>query len=90
MAVRVAEGGAWKDPMGEQATGGITGIYYHPSFSRRSYLTTGRRLADFPGALESLLQHPHVRLFTCSPAPDELILLAHDPGLIPQVEADPL
>jgi hypothetical protein len=23
-----------------------TGVFYHPSFSRRSYLTTGARLAD--------------------------------------------
>jgi hypothetical protein len=69
---------------------GTTGIFYHPSFSRRSYLTTGRRLADFPGALASLLKHPRVALCECPSATDELILLAHDPGLIPQVEADPL
>ena len=25
-----------------------TGVFYHPSFSRRSYLTVGARLADFP------------------------------------------
>ncbi len=68
----------------------MTGIFYHPFFSRRSYLTTGRRLADFPAALEFLLQDPHVRLFECPSATDEQILLAHDPGLIPQVEADPL
>ncbi len=68
----------------------MTGIFYHPSFSRRSYLTTGRRLADFPAALEPLLHHPHVRLFECPSVTDELILLAHDPEMIPQVEADPL
>ncbi len=34
---------------------GTTGIFYHPSFSRRSYLTVGRRLADFPAALGPLL-----------------------------------
>ncbi len=69
---------------------GTTGIFYHPSFSRRSYLTTGRRLADFPGALESLLRQPPVTLQECPSATDELILLAHDPAMIPQVEADPL
>ena len=69
---------------------GTTGIFYHPSFSRRSYLTTGRRLADFPGALASLLRQPRVTLCECPAATDELILLAHDPGQIPQVEADPL
>lgn len=73
-----------------QASGGVTGIFYHPSFSRRSYLTTGRRLADFPAALDSLLCHPHVKLFECVPATDDLILLAHEPRLIPEVEADPL
>ena len=76
--------------MGTERSRGTTGIYYHPSFSRRSYLTTGRRLADFPGALATLLQHAHVRLFECPSADDELIRLAHDPALISQVEADPL
>ncbi len=76
--------------MGGRTPGGITGIFYHPSFSRRSYLTTGRRLADFPAALAPLVRHSHVVRFECPSATDELILLAHDPGLIPQVEADPL
>ena len=69
--------------------GGVTGVFYHPSFSRRSYLTAGRRLADFPGALRAVLQLPRVTLFQCTPASDELILLAHDPHLIAEVEADP-
>jgi len=30
----------------------VTGIFYHPSFSRRSYLTQGSRLRHFPGVLE--------------------------------------
>jgi hypothetical protein len=76
--------------MGERTTGRGTGIFYHPSFSRRSYLTTGRRLANFPAALEPLLEQPHVTLCRCPSVTDELLLLAHDPGLIPQVEADPL
>jgi len=38
---------------------------------------------------ESLLQSPHVGLFECSPVTDELILLAHDPRLILEVEAEP-
>ena len=69
---------------------GTTGIFYHPSFSRRSYLTVGRRLADFPRALEPLLARPHVALFQSPEAGDDLIRLVHDPDLIPQVEADPL
>jgi hypothetical protein len=75
--------------MQDGSPGSVTGIFYHPSFSRRSYLTAGRRLADFPGALDSLLQSPHVKLFQCTQVTDELIRLAHDPRLIPQVEADP-
>jgi hypothetical protein len=76
--------------MAGHITGASTGIFYHASFSRRSYLTTGRRLADFPHALASLLQHPYITFYECPFATDDLILLAHDPGLIPQVEADPL
>ena len=30
------------------------GIYYHPSFSRKSYMTIGNRLRDFPEALEAI------------------------------------
>ena len=33
-----------------------TGVFYHPSFSRRSYLTVGARLADFPMALDGVLR----------------------------------
>lgn len=84
------EGNGQHGRMSGRVIGGITGIYYHPSFSRRSYLTTGRRLADFPAALDPLLRHPHVTLCECPPATDALILLAHEPALIPQVEADPL
>jgi hypothetical protein len=76
--------------MGTPASRGTTGVYYHPSFSRRSYLTTGRRLADFPGVLAPLLQYPHIRLFECPSADDALIRLAHEPALIRQVETDPL
>jgi hypothetical protein len=73
----------------DRSPGDVTGIFYHPSFSRRSYLTAGRRLADFPGALGSLLQLPRAKLFQCPAVTDELILLAHDPRLIPEVESDP-
>jgi len=66
------------------------GIFYHESFSRRSYLTVGRRLADFPGALDELLQEDRFRLYRCSEVDDQRILQVHVPGLIPEVEADPL
>ena len=76
--------------MREPRAGVVTGICYHPSFSHRSYLTLGRRLANFPGALSALLQSPHFKLFQCSPVSDDLILLAHDPHLISEVADDPL
>lgn len=67
-----------------------TGIFYHPSFSRRSYLTIGRRLAAFPGALKDLLDLPHVGFFESQPVSDELILKVHTPDLIREVAKDPL
>lgn len=67
-----------------------TGIFYHPSFSRRSYLTQGSRLQDFPKALESILQNPSCRLFESPPIDDELILKVHDPELFEGVRADNL
>ena len=66
------------------------GIFYHESFSRRSYLTVGRRLADFPAALDELLEEERFRLYRCSEADDQLILQVHVAALIPEVEADPL
>ncbi|MEE8224300.1 MAG: hypothetical protein V3R42_01140 [candidate division NC10 bacterium] len=66
------------------------GVFYHESFSRRSYLTVGRRLADFPGALDALLQEDRFRLYRCPEVSDELILKVHTPELIPEVETDPL
>ena len=66
------------------------GLFYHESFSRRSYLTVGRRLADFPAALDALLQEDRFRLYRCPEVSDELILKVHTPELIPEVEADPL
>ena len=50
---------------------GITGIFYHISFSRRSYLTVGARLADFPEAFEPLVAHSHVQLFESQPVSEQ-------------------
>ncbi|MFQ6672301.1 MAG: histone deacetylase [Candidatus Tectimicrobiota bacterium] len=68
----------------------ITGIFYHTSFSRRSYLTIGARLADFPEAFEPLIAHDHVRLYESHPVSEELILAVHTPELIEGVRRDPL
>lgn len=67
-----------------------TGIFYHPSFSRRSYLTQGSRLQDFPQALDSLLVQPQFQLYESPPIEDEWILKVHTPELIRGVQADRL
>ncbi len=67
-----------------------TGIFYHPSYSRRSYLTVGTRLADFPMALEKILKSDRVMLYEPQPIPKELLLKVHTPGLIEGVKGDPL
>ncbi len=66
------------------------GIYYHPSFSRKSYMTVGNRLKDFPEALEGLLARPNVRMFESPRVSEELILKVHDPEIIPAVARDGL
>ena len=67
-----------------------TGIFYHPSFSRRSYLTVGARLADFPMALDGILRDERVKLYEPGPVSKELLLKVHTPGLIEGVKGDPL
>lgn len=67
---------------------GKIGVYYHPSFSRKSYLTVGNRLRDFPEALEALLQNPAIQMHECPRAPEELILKAHAPEMIQGVARD--
>jgi acetoin utilization deacetylase AcuC-like enzyme len=64
------------------------GIYYHPSFSRKSYMTIGNRLRDFPEALEHLLKKPNVRLFEAPRASEELILKVHDREMLRMVALD--
>ncbi len=67
-----------------------TGVFYHPSFSRRSYLTVGTRLADFPGALGTLLAGGRVRLYEPGPVSEELLLKVHARDLLERVVQDPL
>ena len=67
-----------------------TGVFYHPSFSRRSYLTTGARLAGFPAALDAILASGRVGLFEPAPVARELVLKVHTPALIEAVKGDPL
>lgn len=64
------------------------GVFYHPSFSRKSYMTIGNRLRDFPEALEPLLQKPNVRLFEAPRADEDLILKVHAPEMLEMVARD--
>lgn len=66
------------------------GVFYHESFSRRSYLTVGRRLADFPAALDHLLRDERFQLHTSPVVSDALILKVHTRELIEEVDQDPL
>ncbi len=67
-----------------------TGVFYHPSYSRRSYLTVGTRLADFPGALGKILESDKVQLYEPKPVSEELLLKIHTPDLLERVGRDPL
>jgi len=64
------------------------GVFYHHSFSRKSYMTIGNRLRDFPEALEPLLQRPNLRLFEAPRVSEELILKVHDPAMLEMVARD--
>lgn len=67
-----------------------TGIFYHPSFSRRSYLTQGTRLEDFPRAIEYLLRMPEYRLIESPALEEDWILKVHTPELLAGVRRDRL
>ena len=70
--------------------------YRHRRFSitrpspRRSYLTVGARLADFPAALDGVLRGGRAKLYEPGPVSRELVLKVHTPGLIEGVKGDPL
>ena len=67
-----------------------TGVFYHPSFSRRSYLTIGTRLQDFPEAFRQFEKYPNFTLIECPPVSEELILKVHRRELLDGVRKDPL
>ncbi len=68
-----------------------TAIFYHPSFSRKSYMTVGNRLADFPEALDPLLQERGEKLvvFESKPVDLSLVLKVHTSEMIEMVKRDP-
>src|SRR4030042_5725395 len=65
-----------------------TGVYSPPSFSRKSYMTVGNRLRDFPEALEAVLARANVRLIESPPVSEELVLKVHAPEMLAQVAQD--
>ncbi len=67
-----------------------TGILYHSSFSRRSYLTQGSRLQDFPQALEPLLRNPRFVLIESPAITEDWILKVHSRNLLEGVMRDAL
>ncbi|WP_456478439.1 histone deacetylase [Geoglobus ahangari] len=67
-----------------------TGVFYHESFSRRSYLTVGTRLRDFPQAFEPLKSFENFRLIESPRVSEDLVLQVHTPELLEGVRADTL
>lgn len=65
----------------------FTGIFYHPSFSRKSYLTQGTRLKDFPDAFAEI-ESPIVKIIESPPIEEELILKIHTKEHIEGVKSD--
>ncbi len=67
-----------------------TGVFYHISFSRRSYLTIGTRLKDFPEAFKEFENKENFRLIECPKVDESLVLQVHTKKHIEGVERDPL
>ncbi len=67
-----------------------TGVFYHESFSRRSYLTVGTRLRDFPMAFREFRASKNFRLIESPRVSEELVLQVHTPELLEGVRADSL
>ncbi|MCS7118451.1 MAG: histone deacetylase [Archaeoglobaceae archaeon] len=65
----------------------LTGIFYHASFSRSSYLTLGNRLRDFPKAFE-LLKGKKVKIFESPEVSIELLKRVHNEKMIEAVFED--
>lgn len=62
-----------------------TGVFYHPSFSRRSYLTIGVRLSEFPEAF-SQVNSPDVIFYESKKVDEKLLLKVHSREMIDMVK----
>lgn len=69
---------------------GKVGIFWHNSFSRRSYLTSGNRLADFPDAILDIIKREDVSFFQCKRVDKSLVLKLHTSQVVEEVERFPL
>ncbi|MGB9667656.1 MAG: histone deacetylase [Thermosulfidibacteraceae bacterium] len=69
---------------------GKVGIFWHNSFARRSYLTGGNRLSDFPDAVGEILKRKDVTLYTCKRVDKDLVLKIHSEEMVREVESFPL
>lgn len=65
-------------------------ITYHESFSRRSYLTHGTRLSDFPAVLSEILSDPRFELEFADAIEEKWILKVHTKDHIEGVRRDHL
>ncbi len=66
----------------------VTGVFYHESFSRRSYLTVGTRLRDFPKAFREFESCENFRLIESPEVDEGLILQVHTRDLLEGVRLD--
>lgn len=62
-----------------------TGVFYHPSFSQRSYLTIGVRLSEFPEAF-SQINSPDVVFYESKKVDEKLLLKVHSREMIDMVK----
>ncbi|MEW6659987.1 MAG: histone deacetylase [Thermodesulfobacteriota bacterium] len=64
------------------------GVFYHPAFKTRGFLTLRPRLQDFPGALDAVRQRPNVRFYECTRATREMILKVHPWEMVALVDLE--
>jgi len=56
---------------------GITGVFFHPSFSGKEWIVIGNKFRRFPGVMESALKMEGVQWFIPEKVPEELLLKIH-------------
>ncbi len=64
------------------------GIFFHPAFKTKGFLSLRQRLQDFPGALQEVLQRPNVFLHESPRASRDMILKVHTPEMVAMVDLE--